>query len=370
MAALGLAGALAGMMGAVGNAMKDKYDKKPSSGGSSGGGSSASVTTTTTPSQNGAGGSASTSGGGSGANSSGGFYDKDTDYMSLMQDAANRGDKATAKYYENLRNNKIDSGYGGNYQKTNMFQDYKDPSQEAFDTYYGAAAQQKYKQQLEAMNQAKVNANVSALNAQKDTVKKAGVEGNKAAQEAYMTVVNPNGSLAESLAARGLLSSGLTESSQISAGNAYQGALNNNQTTVTEQLAEIERAISQAQLSGDLATAEALASYYDKVASAAMQNAQNIISQNQWNQQNAQNIAGLTGQYNGQQTMQGQAAQDSHNDSILSQEAQQIQNQILKATGMTLAELEVQAQKLVNQGYTLDNAYKSLQNKYASSQFS
>lgn len=39
-----------------------------------------------------------------------------------------------------------------------------------------------------------------------------------------MTAINPNGSMAENLAAQGLLTTGNTESSQISAGNTYQNA--------------------------------------------------------------------------------------------------------------------------------------------------
>ncbi len=99
---------------------------------------------------------------------------------------------------------------------------------EAFDQYYGEDAAAEREAQIRAANQAAVNQNILALNAQKDAINRAGAEGNAAAEQAYMQSINPNGSLAESLAANGLLTSGLTESSQIAAGNAYQAALNKN----------------------------------------------------------------------------------------------------------------------------------------------
>lgn len=179
---------------------------------------------------------------------------------------------------------------GGTYQNT-------------FDKYYGDEASAKREQAIRDANKAAVDKNVLELEAQKGKIQQAGEQGNAAAQEAYMKAIKPNGSLAESLAARGLLSSGLTESSQIAAGNAYQEALNNNKMTVTEQLGEIERAIAQAKLSGDLATAQQLQAWYDNVANAAMQNAGNIVSANQWANDFALNVSGVTGNYNGQATL-------------------------------------------------------------------
>ncbi len=183
---------------------------------------------------------------------------------------------------------------------------------DAFEKYYGDKAAKEREEQIRAANKAAVEKNILALNAQKDKINLAGAAGNAAAEQAYMQSINPNGSLAESLAANGLLTSGLTESSQIAAGNAYQSALNKNNTNVSQQLAEIERAISQAQLSGDLATAEQLQAWYDKVADAALQNVRDIVS-NTWQQKNYDltregQIAQLTGSYNGVPTLEANRA--------------------------------------------------------------
>ncbi len=278
--------------------------------------------------------------------------------------------------------------------------------QDVFDAYYGEEAAARREAEIRAANEAAVRENVEALNAQKYNINLAGEQGNAAAEQAYMQAINPNGSLAENLAANGLLTSGLTESSQIAAGNAYQAALNENSRNVNEQLAEIERAISSAELSGDLATAEQLQSWYDTVANAAIENARDVVSANQWQRQldysrsqselsnalseagvtgyyngsptlaNQQyqsdlalNEAALTGKYNGGSTLYGQSAQDAHNESLLNQAAQGISNQaaqvnyqtallnyqILLKYGMSDAEAQSEAVRLSNIGVDLSN---------------
>lgn len=235
-------------------------------------------------------------------------------------------------------------------------------------------------EQAAKANQAKVDSAISDLNAQKGQVGDLTAKNNAAAEQAYMQTINPNGSLAENLARAGLLSTGLTESSQISAGNEYQNALNQNATTQTETIAEIERAITKAQLEGDLSTAEALSGMLTQIAQLGIDRADKIAGWKQWQQQFDYNKgvtdAGLTGVYNNQQTMAGQAAQDSHQAAQdqhelnqLSAESQRIANELSRKYGVSLQELQIEAQRLQNEGYTLDNAYKALENKYAKTQF-
>ena len=145
--------------------------------------------------------------------------------------------------------------------------------------------------------QASVDSAVANLNAQKYTIGKNTEANNAAAEKAYMTAINPNGSMAENLAAQGLLTTGNTESSQISAGNTYQNALNSNATTATEALAEIERAITQARLNGDIQKANALADLYKEVAGKQLDNVNSIISAMQWGQQFGLSQAEQTGTY-------------------------------------------------------------------------
>lgn len=174
----------------------------------------------------------------------------------------------------------------------------------------GFDAYKKYMEDAAAQQQAalkaKVDSAVASLNGQKNDVKKQTEANNAAAEKAYMQSIKPGGSNAETLAANGLLTSGLTESSQISAGNAYQNALNSNATTQTETLAKIEQAITQAQLTGDIEAANALANLYKEIAAKGYENTQNIVAANQWGQQFGLSQAEQTGTYNGTATLAAQ----------------------------------------------------------------
>ena len=171
----------------------------------------------------------------------------------------------------------------------------------------GFDAYKKYMEDAAAQQQAalkaKVDSAVACLNGQILDVMKDTESFYADAEKAYMQSIKPGGSNAENLAANGLLTSGLTESSQISAGNAYQNALNSNATTQTETLAKIEQAITQAQLTGDIEAANALANLYKEIAAKRYENTQNIVSANQWGQQFGLSQAELTGTYNGTQTL-------------------------------------------------------------------
>lgn len=154
------------------------------------------------------------------------------------------------------------------------------------DEYY--AAQQGYRDYMEqaAQNaqsaiQAGVDSAVAGLNNQKGTIQQAGDIANQAAQQTYMDVINPNGATAEQLAALGLRSSGLTESSVISAGNTLQSSINSNLQNVNNQLAQIDLAITQAKSQGNIAAAQALEQYYSQIASQMMNDANTILAYRQ-----------------------------------------------------------------------------------------
>lgn len=151
--------------------------------------------------------------------------------------------------------------------------------------------------------QASIDSAVNNLESQKTTIGKNTEANNAAAEKAYMLAINPNGSYAEGLASQGLSKSGITESSMISAGNTYQNALNSNATAQAEALAEIERAITQARLNGDIEKANALADLYKEIAAKQLENVDKINSAYQWGQQFGLSQAEQTGTYNGQSTL-------------------------------------------------------------------
>lgn len=187
------------------------------------------------------------------------------------------------------------------------------------DEYY--AAQQDYRDYMEqaaqnAQNaiQAGVDNAVAGLNNQKGTIQQAGDIANQAAQQTYMDAINPNGATAEQLAALGLRSSGLTESSMISAGNTLQSSVNSNLQNVNNQLAQIDLAITQAKSQGDIAAAQALEQYYAQIASQMMNDANTILAYRQ--QQQAQQMQYQQWLYE----MQQSAAQNAWNQQFQQQQ--------------------------------------------------
>lgn len=374
-----LVNAAAGIAGTVAGAAKDAMSavKSASSNSSSGSGS----------------GSATSAWGGTPSYS---YTDRDgnqrtsdsnTDYASLYQRAMDTGDLSGAQAILEQRAQKLGDNKDSwqieqedlmNKYKSAQQQQWSQPAEEYKDMYDSYLDDYSAKEDaLRAAQQAKVDANVADLNAQKPKVQQAGAQANKAAQQSYYGLIDPNGAGAEQRAALGLANSGLTESAQIAAGNAYMGAVNDNAQNVNDQLAAIDLAITQAQLSGDLATAQQLQSYYDSVLNAGLTAAGNIAKLNQWGLENAQNQtqqgiangftqAGLTGIYNGQQTMQGQ-----QNAASLIQ--QELQNQItaenlriLLALGYKQEEANYLAKTYANEGQRLANIYQGLANSWAS----
>ena len=372
--AFGLGGALGGLIGGAISSALGGGNKKPSGSSS---GSSGSSGSSSRPS------GGSSSGGGSSSSSSGGNKNYNTNYSGqnpnyqltqdeingLMNEAAQNSqnwasaDDAGKQYYHD-RNREIYGQLGYDYdEKTGKWtpnainssinqagqfntakQEYEDRMQQAMEAEQAAA-------------DAAVEQAIAALDAQKYNVNKVGAAANSAAQDAYMQTVNPNGGLAESLASRGLLSSGLTESSQIEAGNTYQQALNQNALTVAEQLQEIDRAITDARLSGDISKAQALSQYAQQVAQMGMQNAAQIAgimqwgwSQNQSDKQNAENRQLTIEQW---QWQKKQIEQDLAAGKI---NMQQAQTQLSWLDKMLAAEYA---------GMQKDNAYKDLQYQYA-----
>ena len=206
--------------------------------------------------------------------------------------------------------------------------------------------------------QASIDSAVASLNSQKSDVMKQTEANNAAAEKAYMQSIKPGGSTAETLAANGLLTSGLTESSQISAGNAYQNALNSNAITQIEALAKIEQAITQARLTGDIEKANALADLYKEVAAKGYENTQNIVAAGQWGQQFGLSQAEQTGTYNGQATLaarqfelQKQQVQQDLEAGKIDMETARKQLQYIQAQIDNL-NAETEGQKLTNKYYS------------------
>lgn len=250
-------------------------------------------------------------------------------------------------------------------------------TQSGYDRYEQQMAEAQAAQ--EAAIKAAIEQNVSALEGQKGSVKQAGADADQSAYDAYMQIMNPNGALAEQLAARGLTNSGFSESSMVSAGNTLQTALNENLRSVNEQLTAIDLQIEQARLTGDLQTAEQLADYRQQVAAKGLELTQQLnqigmwgveqsAAQNQQNFQNAVTEAGITGQYGGQQTPAAKMEE-------MEMEYYRYYLDIYKQTGMSQAQAELAAAEAaakeaeaVATGQQLSNQAQQYNNQYLKSQ--
>lgn len=202
--------------------------------------------------------------------------------------------------------------------------------------------EQQYQQQMESINaqyEAALGQLQANVEAQKQDAAKQTAINNAAAEKAYMTTIKPNGSLAESLAANGLLSSGITESSQIQAGNTYQQNLNNNATTQSELLAELERMAIQAEYTNDLQRLQAIQTIMAQIAETGYANAQDIAALRQWSAENTQNYM-LQMQ---QMEMQRQQLQEDLANGRIDRETAQKQLELL--------EQQIEAARLQNKYY-------------------
>lgn len=314
-----IAGTIAGVTSGVANTIKNNKNNNSSSGGSSSGGSAGS--SGNLPSSSSSGSSGSSSGSGTSLSQQLGIDYNKVDLGNLFDSLKNSGN-TDVNYLQSIVDARADKaqnvqGYGqwANDSKQQEMQAYVNQLKNQQDQL--AAAKMEYENKMQqaadqqqAAIQAGVDSAVADLEAQKYDVGKLTEANNAAAERAYMQTLNPNGSLAENLAANGLLPTGVTETSQIQAGNAYQGALNENATTQTESLAAIERAINQARLNGDLTAAQELSNLLTQIAEQGYQHVQDIQALDQANKnfgyQMGVTNADLTGVYNGSPTLAAQ----------------------------------------------------------------
>lgn len=254
-------------------------------------------------------------------------------------------------------------------------------NEQAAESYKSAldSAMDQYDSKAQAIRDeidAQTRQNIANLDAQRGLVRQAGAQADAAALQNYYSAVNPNGAGAEQRAALGLSDSGLTETAQIAAANAYQGAISSNAQNVANQLAQIDLAIENARLTGDMTAAQELQSYYDSVLQAGQQNAANILAAGQWNIQNAQGQAaqlqqdawtraGLFGSYAGQQTLAGQQAALEFKNMDTANQRALLELEIQRKFGWDQAAADLYITQKQGQGQDLSNIYQELQNSYA-----
>lgn len=174
-----------------------------------------------------------------------------------------------------------------------------------------------YEEAMKLMEQAKdaeqaaldaqIKQTINDLNAKIDPAKQETENANISAYNAYMQASNPFGANAQGMANLGLANSGFSESNLASIGNAYQGALNENQNTLSDYLHEIELAKEEAQMTGNFEKANALAAYSQIIGQQMIDNQNNILNRQLTRDQLAQDQA------NWEKTFAYQQEQDEYN---------------------------------------------------------
>ena len=212
-----------------------------------------------------------------------------TDWQSYINRAVAEGNMQAAAQLEQKRNEKIGSAaYTGQQTQTNNYSQYL--QEEPFDIYgsfedfladmgYGD-----YAAETQAAIQAAVN---NAINNYRRQIETTNEDTEELARQAYISKMLGEKNLEQQLAANGY-SGGLADSHRIALEATYENDLNTLEQQRAATVKELELAITNAQLTGDMQTAQELSNYLAQIQgqwSNYVQNQQSIQNQNYWNQQ-------------------------------------------------------------------------------------
>ncbi|WP_101908879.1 hypothetical protein [Marasmitruncus massiliensis] len=204
-------------------------------------------------------------------------------------------DGSTTSYNSSYGSGSGGSG-GGSY---GYDYDFMDEYKRALGAAQDSAAEA-YRKQIEA--------GVNQINAQRDPLKQ---QYNDAAQQEYIANMQSKKSLPDQLAAQGLGTDGLAESSNIALDTQYGNNLNNLTRDYNNSLTSLDSDISQLQATGDMQIAQNASQYQQQLAAAilAQQQQQAQFAQQmqlaKYNNEQARQMA----EYNNSLAMQRDAAQ-------------------------------------------------------------
>ena len=123
---------------------------------------------------------------------------------------------------------------------------------------------------------------VKQLEYEKEKADKARVKANREADLTFSRAINSTGKINQNIRSAGLAGSGWQETSQVGLTNAYQNALNTNSSDYNTAVKELNLAISQAKMSGDIATMQAIQTYAIQLAQQLYQEARDAVADRQW----------------------------------------------------------------------------------------
>ena len=264
--------------------------KKASTSGSSGGtstGSTGGQTVTKTPTQSGSGG---------------------TDWSAQMQSAMDRGASAdVVEYLMNQRNSKIAAnqdhyssmGISENdsiSQAAKAYIQQQRAAQEqppagkygSFQEFVGDTGYDDYAEQMKAAIQASVDQAVNGYKGQIDTTNQ---QSDDMARQAWVAKRLAEKNMDQQLSASGY-SGGMADSQKISLESSYQDQLTDIEKQRLQTVKDLETAITNAQLTGDMQAAQELSAMLQQIQSqwnSYVQSQQQLGQQNYWNQKELDN---------------------------------------------------------------------------------
>ena len=148
-----------------------------------------------------------------------------------------------------------------------------------------------YDQYAEA-TQAAIRAAVqNAVNGYRDQIDTTNQDSDELARQAYIAKMQGQKNLDQQMAANGF-AGGMADSQRIATETNYQNQLNELEKQRQATVKELESAITNAQITGDMQTAQELASYLQQIQGQwvnYVQNQQQMAQQNYWNQKNMEN---------------------------------------------------------------------------------
>lgn len=245
-----------------------------------------------------------------GSSGSGGTTSGGGGFAEQMQSAMERGASAdVVEYLMNQRNDKIAanqdyysslgiSDNDGISQAAKAYIQQKRAEQEAaqlptgkydsFQEYLGDTGYDDYADQMKSAIQASVDQAVKGYQGQIDTTNE---QSNDMARQAWVAKRLAEKNLGQQLSASGY-TGGMADSQKISLESNYQGQLTEIEKQRLQTVKDLETAITNAQLTGDMQTAQQLASMLQQIESewnSYVQSQQQMDASNYWNQKQLDN---------------------------------------------------------------------------------
>lgn len=170
-----------------------------------------------------------------------------------------------------------DSGYGKQSDGYMSFEDFMD-----------STGYDQYAEQTRAAIQAAVD---KAVNGYRDQIDVTNRDSDELARQAYIAKMQGQKNLDQKLSANGY-AGGMADSQRIATETNYQNQLNELEKQRQATVKELESAITNAQLTGDMQTAQELSSYLQQIQGQwvnYVQNQKQMEQENHWNQQQLDN---------------------------------------------------------------------------------